>query len=168
MPTIIVGYDEHRPWHEKWRDVQDGLEQIENAYAATESDGYYGNERVRRVVEGFFKDCRELADWLWHDHQSTGLEKSTVLAAVMSDPDLRVADGFAQTIKHHTRRATKVNPDPITARIIDISVGAGGSRAFIDWRGGGGHGREDALNLARRCVDAWKRFLAGSGSSTLR
>ena len=46
----------------------------------------------------FFKDCRELADWLWQDHQS--LDKPTVMDFVMADPDLRLADGLAQSIKH--------------------------------------------------------------------
>jgi hypothetical protein len=144
--------------------IADGFEQIQNAYATKESQGYYGNDQVRRVVEGFFKDCRELADWLWQDHEDTGLDKPTVIAFMMTDPDLRIADGFAQTSKHHTRRGSRLNPDPITARIKDVSVGPSGSRVFIDWwRPSGAHGMEDALDLARKCVNAWQRFLADRG-----
>jgi hypothetical protein len=157
-PTIGIGYNPHRPWQQKWQDVQHGLERIESAYDVTQ--GQYGNEDVRRFVEGFFKDCRELADWLWQDHQSTGLNKPTVMAAVMADPHLRLADGLAQTIKHHTRTGT----DPITARITDITIGPGGRYAKIGWsQPSGAKGSEDALDLARRCMDAWRRFLAGRG-----
>jgi hypothetical protein len=157
-PTIGIGYNPHRPWQEKWQDVEHGLERIESAYDVTQ--GQYGNEDVRRFVEGFFKDCRELADWLWQDHQSTGLNKAIVMGFVMADPALRLADGIAQTTKHHTRTGT----DPITARITDITTGPGGRYAKIGWsRPGGAKGSEDALHLARKCVDAWRRFLAGQG-----
>jgi hypothetical protein len=157
-PTIGIGYPPHRPWQQKWQDIEHGLERIESAYDVTQ--GQYGNEDVRRFVEGFFKDCRELADWLWQDHQSTGLNKTAVMAAVMADPHLRLADGVAQTIKHHTRTGT----DPITARITDITIGPGGCYAKIGWsRPSGAKGSEDALALARKCVDAWRRFLAGRG-----
>jgi hypothetical protein len=158
--TIGIGYAEHRPWQQKWQDVEHGLERIESAYDVTQGQGQYGNEHVRRVVEGFFKDCRELADWLWQDHQSTNLDKPTVIAFVMADPDLRIADGLAQTIKHHTRTGT----DPITAHITDITIGAEERNAKIGWsRPSGAKGSEDALDLARKCVDAWRRFLAGRG-----
>jgi hypothetical protein len=83
------------------------------------------------------------------------------MAAVMADPALRLADGIAQTTKHHTRT---FGTDPITARITDITIGPGGRYAKISWsQPSGAKGSEDALDLARRCVDAWRRFLAGRG-----
>jgi hypothetical protein len=158
-PTIGIGYNPHRPWQQKGQDIEHGLERIGSAYDVTQ--GQYGNEDVRRFVEGFFKDCRELADWLWQDHQSTGLDKATVMGFVMTDPALRLADGIAQTTKHHTRT---FGTDPITAGITDITTGPGGRYAKIGWsQPSGAKGSEDALRLARKCVDAWRRFLAGRG-----
>jgi hypothetical protein len=162
MPAIKVTYN-LQPWQQKWRDVEHGLEQVERAYDTTQAP-QHDNEYVRRVVEDFFKDCRELADWLWQDHQSTGLGKKTVMDFVMADADLRLADGIAQTAKHHSRRPSRLNPDPITARITDISTGPGGRDVKIGWsQPSGAKGSEDALDLARKCVDAWRRFLTGRG-----
>jgi hypothetical protein len=151
-PTIGIGYTGPRPWRQKWTDTLDALERVENVYTKKEGQG---NEDVRRAVEDFFRVCRELADWLWQDTGS-GLDRDTVLNFVRDDPDLRLADGVAQTIKHHTRTGS----DPITARVTQIFVGPDGARAQIDWsKPSGASGSEDALALARRCVGAWRRFL---------
>jgi hypothetical protein len=75
---------------------------------------------------------------------------------VNTDPDLRLPDGIAQTIKHHTR--TKKSGDPITAKISKISATAHGVRVQIDWSSQARSGSEDALDLAQRCVAAWRRF----------
>lgn len=62
-----VGYGPLRPWQQKWRDVLHNLEQVEIAYAKDAMS----NEPARRIVEDFFKDCRELADWLKHSAGTT-------------------------------------------------------------------------------------------------
>jgi hypothetical protein len=82
-PTVAIGYNEPRPWQQKWQDVLHALEQLEGAYANIEGQG---NEHLRRVVEDFFTTCRELADWLWEDKQHTGLAESAVRAFVRNDP----------------------------------------------------------------------------------
>jgi len=109
-PTIAIGYNEHRPWRQKWQDMLHALEELDSAYATEEGQG---NEDVRRMVEDFFEICRELADWLWQDKQNANVSESAVTGFVRNDPHLRLADGMAQTTKHHTRKGN----DPITARI---------------------------------------------------
>lgn len=156
-PTIGIGYEGPRSWREKWNDVLHGIEQLEGVYATKEGQG---NDDVRRAVENFFRPCRELADSLWQD-KSTGLNKSTVMQSVLSDPDLRLADAAANTIKHFTREGT----DPITARVFYVSVGPEGASARIDWSRPSlarSYSR-DALKLARKCVQAWRGFLARQG-----
>jgi hypothetical protein len=129
-----------------------------DAYSARQ--GLIAEHHLRRVVEEFFKDCRELADWLWQDHQNTNLDKSAVITAVMGDPNLRLADAIAQTTKHHTRSGS----DPITARISRVVIENDYMRARVGWRRpSGSYGKEDALELARKCVDAWRRFLMQHG-----
>jgi hypothetical protein len=88
-----VGFNPIRPWQQKWRDVENGLQVLEGFYARD----YAGNEAMRRGVEEFFKSCRELADWL-SEHGG----KPEAMAYVKSDPDLVLCDGMAQTVKHHT------------------------------------------------------------------
>ena len=149
-PTIAIGYDNPRPWQQKWQDVQDGLKRVETIYASKEA---IGNEEVRRPVEEFFKACRELADWLWGN---SGVKKPVVIQLIRRSPYLRLADGMAQTTKHHTR----TGKDPMTARIAEIRVGPDGARARIAWaRPSGASGSGDALYFARGCVRAWRRFL---------
>jgi hypothetical protein len=78
------------------------------------------------------------------------------MGLVLGDPHLRLADAIAQTTKHHTRRGS----EDITARLTEIRVGPDGARAQIGWsRAAGDSGFEDSLDLARRCVIAWQRFL---------
>jgi hypothetical protein len=150
MPTVVLGLGDPRPWEQKWRDVLDELQRMERACAREEGQS---TDDVRRAVEGFFKTCRELADWLW---QNGGLAKPIVMSFVLSDPRLRLADAVAQTTKHHTR----TGDDPITARITEIRSAPEGISAKISWsRPSGTSGAEDALDLARKCVQSWQGFL---------
>ena len=154
-PTIGVGYEGTRSWREKWNDVLRGIQQVEDVYATREG---LGNEDVRRAVENFFRPCRELADSLWQD---AGLDKPAVMQFVLSDPNLRLADAMANTIKHHTREGK----DPITARVFYVSVGPEGASARIDWSRPSlarSYSR-DALKLARKCVTTWRGFLRQKG-----
>jgi hypothetical protein len=157
-PAIVIGYDQPRPWQQKWQAVLYELEQMERAYTGESSQG---NQRIQQIIEDFFRSCRELADWLWQDKQ-TNLTESVVMQFVWGDRDLRVADGMAQTIKHHTRtRGT----DPITASIASTSEGPDGARVVIHWSRPSlarSYSR-DALKLARRCVRSWRGFLVRKG-----
>ncbi len=148
--SASVGYNPQRPWQQKWSDVVHGLEVLEEIYRRDD----LGNEDVRRQVEDFFKDCRELADWL---KQQAGTPQA--MSYVNTDPDLMLCDGLAQTVKHHTRSGA----DPITARISWVHGGSG-VRVEIAWSTpSGATGIEDALALARRCVKSWERFFQQEG-----
>lgn len=150
-PTVAIAYNDPRPWQQKWQDVLDALQRVRSTYTTKEGQG---NEDVRRAVEGFFNTSRELADWLW---ENTTVGEPAVRALIRRSPSLRLADAMAQTTKHHTRRPGKA--DPITARITEVRVGPDGASAQISWsRAGGASGSEDALDLARRCVRAWRGF----------
>ena len=91
-PTIAIGYNKPRPWQQKWQDLLHALEQLERAYVTEEGQG---NEHVRRLVEDSFATCRELADWLWQDKQYASLNKSAVMAFMLGNPHLRLADALA-------------------------------------------------------------------------
>jgi hypothetical protein len=152
--SVSIGYNPDRPWPQKWRDVKHGLEVLEGTYAQNDLD----NEVVRRQVEDFFKDCREMADWL---NNQAG--KPQAMSYVNTDADLNLCDAMAQTTKHHTRTPGR-NPDPITAWIATVHGGKG-VQAEIEWKtiSGSRSGTEDALDLAQRCVAAWKRFFQQHG-----
>ena len=150
--SASVGYGEVRPWQQKWRDIQARLTTIERTYVADDAN----NEEVRLQVEDFFKDCRELADWLLVD-----ADLPEAMLYVVTDPALAVCDGLAQTIKHHTRNGRA--RDPLSARISWVHGGEG-VRVQIDWsRPSGESGTEDALHLAGKCEAAWLRFFRRHG-----
>jgi hypothetical protein len=78
---------------------------------------------------------------------------------------LRLCDGLAQTIKHHTRnrKPSPKDRDPITARISHVRSGFGVT-AQIEWCSFSGlSGSEDAYDLARRCVAGWEQFFKQEG-----
>lgn len=147
--SASIGYNPQRPWQQKWRDVISGLDALQATYQQSDLN----NEVVRRQVEGFFKDCCELADWLQEQ-----ASRPQAMSYLKSDPALKLCDGMAQTTKHHTRKSGNRNPDPITARISKV-YGGQGVRAEIEWSTpSGSTGSEDALDLAQRCRTAWERF----------
>src|SRR5215204_2443052 len=60
--SATVGYNPRRPWQQKWREVLNALNEMDAAYRQPrDSDETY------RIVENFYKVCRELADWLERD-----------------------------------------------------------------------------------------------------
>jgi hypothetical protein len=138
-----------RPWEEKWSEVTRLLAEIEAIYTNRGSI-----DVAREAVEGFFKAARELADWI---KAKTG---KNALGFVNDDADMAIPDGFAQTLKHHTR--TKAGS--ISARIASIDAALPGIRVEIAWSTSGGpETKVDALNLARTTVAAWRRYFAQEG-----
>lgn len=135
-----------RSWEEKWCEVSRLLAEIEAIYTDRGSI-----DVARRAVEGFFKAARELADWI---KAKTGKD---ALGFVNSDADMAIPDGFAQTLKHHTR----TKPRSISARIASIDTALPGTRVEIAWsRSGDPENNVDALDLARTTVAAWQRYFA--------
>jgi hypothetical protein len=152
--SATVGYNPRRPWQQKWQEIVDAQADLAAAYTQPR-----GSQETYRLVEHFFKVCRELADWLTQD---AGNSRS--MAFVNTDSALRLCDGMAQTTKHHTRKPMGKNQDPITARIASISGSSSGDRVLIEWQSWSGQqGTEDGLDLANRCVAAWEKFLKQEG-----
>ena len=95
----------------------------------------------------------------------------TAAAAVndgLTYPALVIGDAVAQTKKHDQRaprRARRRAGDPITAMVDDAISDGTGVRVPITWsrHSGSASGTEDALDLARRCVQEWQQFFAHHG-----
>jgi hypothetical protein len=153
--TVKITPNPQRPWPRKWRDLLQSLDQIEAIYGQNDID----DEKIRRVVEGFFKESRELPDWIKSD-----IGNGDALKTMYADPDLKLADGMAQTTKHREREIpNRREPDPITARVETIRGSADGVRVEIGWTRLGSAGTEDALDLGNRCVVAWRGFFQQEG-----
>ena len=60
------------------------------------------------------------------------------------------------TAKHHTRRQSG---SPITAIVVKLYGDQTGNHADVEWNNNAGvSGRDDALALADRRIDEWRRF----------
>lgn len=78
---------------------------------------------------------------------------------MQSDPYLKIAEGFSNTDKHHTRS------HGLQAQISSLTCTPTGNQARVVWTdvASGGNGEIDALHLAEGCVTAWRSFFAVPG-----
>jgi hypothetical protein len=144
---VSVPLKAQRTWQRKWRDVLHDRNAIAETYQGDRIDV----DDFTRRVEGFFKTCRELADWI---------EESTQLPAMdyaRTPPTLELCDAVAQTAKHYARKPSKW--DPITAVVVELFGDTAGIHADVAWRSNfRPSGRQDALALADLCIAEWKKF----------
>jgi hypothetical protein len=154
VTEYTVTYSGDRPWFGRWYGVRQELEKVE---AECRPEAYRGGLYIVAAFENFFWQCLHLGDALWED-KSTGLSEQKVIRFIQGDPDLSKCEAMASTSKHHKR-----HPQRITARVHTITTPPNGSRATIRWEQGPNAGTEDALDLARRCVAAWERYLQRNG-----
>ena len=82
---------------------------LETAYASDNLNDY----ELTRAVEGFFKTCRELADWI---QEATGRGAREYVHEIREENPsaLKLCDAVAQTAKHYIR---KPEPNLITASV---------------------------------------------------
>lgn len=146
VPTIA-----QRTWQRKWRDVQHARRLILETYQGHHLDV----DDLTRRIEGFFKKCHELGDWI---EEETGLPAK---AYAKTPPTLELCDAIAQTAKHHTRRQSG---NPITAVVVELFSDQKGVHGDVAWTSNAGNnGRVDALMLADQCVAAWENFFRENG-----
>ncbi len=154
---VGIGYGADRPWVERWRDMDDAWQQVEEICQVRTG---VSSDRARRAFLMFFRLCREVADFIEDETDQPAQ------AYVQADPTLRICDALAQTTKHRTRnkKPGPKDPDPMTARISHVEGTPNGERVTIEWTTWHGlTGIEDGLDLARRCVTAWERFFQQYG-----
>jgi hypothetical protein len=144
---VAVPLTTQRNWNRKWRDVLAAHAVLGENY---EANGIDVDDFTRRV-EGFFKTCRELPDWI---EEETGLP---AIEYARNPPALELCDAVAQTAKHYKRKPSKW--DPITATVVELFGQDSGLRADITWESAKRRGeRQDALKLADDCIAEWHSF----------
>jgi hypothetical protein len=156
--SVLVGNPKQKPWQRKWLEVEHQLAALEDYYA---NRSPLSNIVAELIAENYFKTCRELADALIQN-PTVPISKTQIMSLVHSNPDLKLCDAFAQTVKHNLRKPTQDNPDPISAWIEWFDTTAG---IQIAWENPSATlvGGDDALDLARRCKAAWDAFLGKHG-----
>lgn len=154
-PGVSLTFNSNQPWYAQWHKVKQSLTVIEDACLP---ESYRGNDPVKHAVENFFTNCLDLGDWLWND-PSTSLSKTEIRDFIDNDPSLRICNGMANTTKHRIRKYS----ENMTAKIQSITPDPNRTKVLIKWSQETNTNTEDALDLARRCVTAWEKYLKDKG-----
>ncbi len=164
-PTVIVSPDHHRPWVEKWCSIVRALAAIDDAY---DGSTLRGNVEVEEFVRRFFVECNDIKDWLIGDFADLpgSVSKTKINGHYFKEPSLTLCNAMANTSKHHTRKPSESEPNPMSAQIHQTSLTAGLSAkvTLASWS----HSNPtkslvDARQLAHDCVESWRDFFAAHG-----
>lgn len=151
--VATVDYTGGRPWSEQWRRVKRLFADVGAIYYGTFAPA--SNEAWKDAVSNFFVACYHQYEWLASDASLGATMQRDVRTFVETNADLRLAEAFTNTYKHHTRtRGTE-------AVIGGTTSGPGANSVRVDWTEltTGDTGSVDALELATNCMDAWRHFL---------
>jgi hypothetical protein len=152
MPDLpgLPRFDPFKDWRIKYLQLGWNVSCLSRQY---DSAARLAPEAVRDTVSLTLRCCVELADWL-----TAGPEPHTVTAAdlerlLRTDP-LRVA-------AHYCGRGAGASVGSV--RLVPVAF-APATRFWVEHaRPGAKPARYDALDLARRCREAWQLYLAGHG-----
>jgi len=149
-----------RPWQEKWHRVLLGFGKIRQSYSGELN--FQSTDEWTDAISSFLGSVHHLHEWIALDTTTPVPARSAARQHLRSDHHLKVAAGFSNTDKHHTRgRGLQV-------QISSLVCSPTGNRARISWTdlATGDTGQADVLDLSEGCVAAWRDFFAAHGLST--
>ncbi|WP_237164683.1 hypothetical protein [Mycobacteroides salmoniphilum] len=167
-PPAAVLYLPGRHWQHKYLDVLADLRVLEAVYNLP-VDSQLTPARARelsRAAEGFFKTCRELADWIKEETGRDAIKHIHDAPGPAFPTPLQLCDAVAQTAKHRTR-VPKERREPISATTGIVHRGENGLQADIAWRTGQSNiSTVDALALAKKCIGEWQSYFQNNDLDT--
>ncbi|MFT9661757.1 hypothetical protein ACM0CQ_05805 [Mycobacteroides abscessus subsp. abscessus] len=167
-PQTAVLYLPARHWQHKYLDVLADLRVLEAVYNVPPDEQFTPARahELSRAAEGFFKTCRELADWIEEETCCTAIGHIHDTGRRAFPTPLQLCDAVAQTAKHHTR--TKQKQDPISATPGIVRRGENGLQVDIAWHTKTqlGISTVDALTLAKECMSEWHSYFQDNGLDT--
>lgn len=150
--SSAIDYKFPRPWDEVWYDLGRHLDLLRQCYSHIQPP----NVSPRDVIDKYFGICHRLVDALRHNTE-TATHGSDARNHLRQDASLKLAAAYDNTHKHNDRD----RPKDMRARIARLSNGSSGSSATIEyWSSIDPVETIDALDLAERCHEAWRTFLA--------
>jgi hypothetical protein len=157
---MVMLYGPDRPWQEQWHTVRHRFKVLQDHY---QPGNFRGHRQVQDDVEAFFLQCTHLDDWLAGDPTAPNVARGDATEFIKNNPALSICRGLANTSKHRTRDSS----NSIDAAVQGVGhLNADDSaRATIEWKRNGQVTHEDALDLAERCMAAWRQFLNDTGLS---
>jgi hypothetical protein len=156
-----IGHESLPSSEEKWSHVLASLGKIQLLY-----DGglkVSGNREAKRTVEQFFEECHALAELLDKDPaQPIPAGAQPAWEFRKNDPALRDCSAMCNTSKHGGRDGKQGEGKP-EGRIVGTEMTPTGCWRFtiaVKASDGTVLRKPDALDLAERCVRAWRRYFA--------
>lgn len=141
-------FDPLKDWRIKFLQLSWNLSRLEQDYS---SPVRLPPEAVRATLTLTLQSCVDLADWLLAGPEPHTATAGAIERLLQADP-LRVAAGFC-------RPGTGTG----NVRLLPVAF-APTARFWVEHaRPGEKPVRYDALDLARRCAEAWRQFLIGCG-----
>jgi hypothetical protein len=146
-----------RPWHEKWHRVLLGLATIHQSYSG--ELGFQSTVAWTEAISSFLGSAHHLHEWITLDKSTPASARSDAQSYMQSDTHLKIAEGFSNTDKHHTRK------HGWQTQISSLRCTSTGNQARVMWKdvATGDTGEIDVLDLAEGCVATWRSFFAVHG-----
>jgi hypothetical protein len=125
-----------------------GLATIRQSYSG--ELGFQSTVAWTEAISSFLGSAHHLHDWI---------PRSDAQSYMQSDTHLKIAEGFSNTDKHHTRK------HGLQTQISGLMCTSTGNQARVMWKdvATGDTGEIDVLDLAEGCVAAWRSFFAVHG-----
>lgn len=141
---IFPWYDPFKDWTVKYLQFTWNLQQLRHAYV---SDPGLEPAALCTTARVTFISCAEVADWLVAGPEPVSVTPGALTRLFAIEP-LSIARAFTSS-------------GDALARLVPVAFSRP-THAWVDFRRPGTKPvRYDALDLAERCLDTWRRFLRG-------
>ncbi|MEU0560909.1 hypothetical protein [Dactylosporangium sp. NPDC006015] len=156
VTRVAMTYQPVRPWREHWRRVERYHLRVRAIYDGTAPGN---SEDWKDVIFDFFVAAHHLFEWIESDPREPLVVAPVAREWVKADQSLWLAREFSNTYKHHTRSTG------VPVRIGGTITERGQNSMVIEWLDpiSGVPNAIDALDLADRCMQAWRNFFVLHG-----
>lgn len=162
--TVTITHPQTPGWTTLWAQIGRRMARLRGWYDGTQPS--VGNAEMEDEVDSLLTCLNHLADWLGYDDVNLGsITKQAVDDYVLANHALALCRDYANSFKHHTREATKKNPDPGYARLYQAETSTGSNMTITVryWSNTQQERTIDALAFAEQCHQAWLDFFAQEG-----
>jgi hypothetical protein len=165
--SIFSSHAQVPTWETLWAQIGRRWARLRRMYGVDHGVSNYAE--IEDEVDALLTCLNHLGDWLEHDDSLPSFDEMTVRDGITDRWPLALCRDYVNTFKHHTRRATKPDPDPRSARLESTTITVRGQSVQIWYwsKSDPEHAqRIDALDLATKCYDAWREWLTREGALT--
>jgi hypothetical protein len=116
-------------------------------------------------VYAYFMNCYHLKDWLINDPDFSASSRD-VESYINNNKELQICGDICNAHKHLVLNRPRSEEDPIFgAKKIHLHLGGGEAELKIKFTIDTTSGLLDAFELATKCLELWKTFIAENGGA---